>query len=160
MKIELVTVIEILCFLLVLVSFDVCLGLHWSMETKTFSTEIDTNRTIIGKLLSLSIKANWLINFEEAPKHPFYNFPLCLAHPDGSMRKPQIKWFSVLFLIILYKMKKSLTNTWVHMFLIWWHKSDHVSTMFLKHLNNLFKIFFSSIPNNVWRVDLVLDTFF
>ena len=26
-------------------------------------------------------------------------------------------------------MKKSLKGTWAHTFLIWWHKSDHVSTM-------------------------------
>ena len=44
--------------------------------------------------------------------------------------KPQkANWLSVLFLIIIYKLKKSLTDTWAHTFLIWWHKLDHVSTM-------------------------------
>ena len=49
--------------------------------------EIDANRNIIGKFLSLSIKTNRLINFEEALKYPLHTVPLCLAHPDGSMRK-------------------------------------------------------------------------
>ena len=38
-------------------------------------------------MLSLSIKANQQINFEEALEYPLYTVPLFLAHPDGSMRK-------------------------------------------------------------------------
>ena len=39
--------------------------------------EIDANRNIIGILLSLSIKANRLINFDEALKYPLHTVPLC-----------------------------------------------------------------------------------
>ena len=38
-------------------------------------------------MLSLSIKANRLINFEEVLKYSLYTVPLCLVHSDGSMRK-------------------------------------------------------------------------
>ena len=45
------------------------------------------NRNIIGKLLSLSIKANRLINLEEELKYLSHTVSLCLAHRDDSMRK-------------------------------------------------------------------------
>ena len=43
----------------------------------------------LENLLSLSIKANQLISFEEALKYPLNTLAvlLCLAHRDGSMRK-------------------------------------------------------------------------
>ena len=86
-----------------------------------------------------------------------YTGPLCLAHPDGSMSKTsKSKLAECIIPDNNNKMNKSLTNTLVHTFLIWWHKSDHVSTMFLKRLNNLF---LSSVPKNFWGVDLVVNTY-
>ena len=38
-------------------------------------------------MLSLSIKANRLITFEEALTYSLYTVPLCLVHQEGSMRK-------------------------------------------------------------------------
>ena len=40
-------------------------------------------------MLLLSVIANRLIDFEEAFEYPLYNAPICLAHPDGLMRKTQ-----------------------------------------------------------------------
>ena len=74
--------------------------------------ELDANKNIIGKLLSLSIKANRLISFEEALKYSLYTVPLCLASPDGSMKKTSKgRLVECIIPDNIYKMKKSLTST-------------------------------------------------
>ena len=122
--------------------------------------ELDTNRNIIGKLLSLSIKANRLINLEEAFKYPLYTVPLCLAHRDGSMKKP---WKSKLVECIIPD--NNIQNEEI----IDKHMSAYVLDMMAQIrscINNVpetfeqfTEIFLSSIPKNFRRVDLVADTY-
>ena len=59
-------------------------------EKKDNTSEvIKANRSILGKLLTLSANAQQLIDFEKALSYPFYNVPLSLAFPDGTKRLNQ-----------------------------------------------------------------------
>ena len=110
--------------------------------------------------MSLSIKANRIINFGEALKYPVHNVPLCLAHPDGSMRKT-----SKSKLVECIIPDNNVQNEEI----IDKHMSAYVLDMMAQIrscINNVpetfeqfIEIFLSSIPKNFRRVDLVADTY-
>ena len=111
-------------------------------------------------MLSLSIKANRLINFQEALKYPLHTVPLCLAHPNSSMRKT-----SKSKLVKCIIPDKNIQNEKI----IDKHRSPYVVDMMAQirscinnvpeTLEQFIEIFLSSIPKNFRRVDIVADTY-
>ena len=102
-------------------------------------------------MLSLSIKASRLINFEEALKYPLHTVPLCLAHPDSSMRKT-----SKSKLVECIIPDKNIQN----------EEIIDMMAQIRSCINNVpetleqfIEIFLSSIPKNFRRVDLMADTY-
>ena len=57
-----------------------------NIQNRSQVKTIETNRNVLGSLLSLSAKTGKVIDFEEALKHPLSSVPLSLANPDGSCR--------------------------------------------------------------------------
>ena len=54
------------------------------IRKNTASKVIEVNRNIIGKLLSLSVKAHQPIDFEKALEYPLSPVPLSISNPDSS----------------------------------------------------------------------------
>ena len=109
--------------------------------------------------MSLSIKANRLINFEEALKYPLYTVPLCLAYPDGSMKKTSKSKLVDCIIPDNNIQNEEITGK---------HRSAHVLDMMARirscinivpeTFEQFIEIFMISIPY-FRRVDLVADTY-